>query len=88
MRPQELVVAAVRDAGEPVAEAAPGELLSLIDAIEHKLVLVREAVNTMKLHVRAASAGGRASVQAGDHNDGVSPARPDRVSIGDAQRKD
>lgn len=85
MPPREFLVAAAPRVGELASGSAPGELLSLIDAIEQKLALAREAVKT---HGRASPARSGASVEPGDQNDGVRLARPKRDVIGDVQGKD
>jgi hypothetical protein len=85
MRPQEPLVAAIPHVGELASDSKAGELLSLIDAIEHKLALAREAV---KAHVHASAGRSRTGLQPGDQSNGARPARPTPDLIGHALRKD
>jgi hypothetical protein len=85
MRPQERLVAAAPNVGELASDSKAGELLSLIDAIEQKLALAREAV---KAHVRASAGGSGTGLQPVDQSNGARPARPTPDLIGDALRKD
>jgi hypothetical protein len=85
MRPKERLMAATPHAGRLTSSSKAGELLSLIEAIEHKLALAREAV---KAHLRASAGRSGAGLQSGDKGDGAHPARPTRNLIGDVLRKD
>ena len=85
MRPQERLVAATPNVGELASDSKAGELLSLIDAIEQKLALAREAV---KAHVQASAGRSRTGLQPRDQSDAARPARPTGDLIGHALRKD
>ena len=78
-------MAATPHVGELASDSTAGELLSLIDAIEQKLALAREAV---KAHVRASSGRSGTGLQPGDQRDGARPLRPTRDLIGHALRTD
>ena len=76
-------MAATPPVGELASESTAGELLSLIDAIEQKLALAREAVKT---HVRASAGSSGTSLQPVDPSDVARPPWPTRELIGDALR--
>jgi len=85
MPPKERLVAATPHAGGLTSSSTAGELLSLIEAIEQKLALAREAV---KAHVQASAGRSGTGLQPGDQRDGAHPARPTRDRIGDVLRKE
>lgn len=63
MRPKERLVAATPHAGGLTSSSKAGELLSLIEAIEQKLALAREAV---RAYLQASSGRSGPGLQPGD----------------------
>lgn len=84
MRPNEQLVATAPQAGGLTSSSRPGELLSLIEAIEQKLALAHLAA---KACLQASASRSGADLQPGNRGDGAHPARPTRNIIVEVLRK-